>query len=210
MSSKGIPDPSFLVSTFRGMRNGIWYGGRLRFMHALVMTALFNKGNWKTKLRTILQLTYEHAKNLGVYVFLYKAGLYILQKATGKKEKWHSFVSGFMMGYIVFGKKTNVNYQIVLYLLSRIITGGINNLVNKGKLPDVSAYPVMAAVCWGVVMWLFEDDSKCLQPSLSTTMQFLYKDSDTYRDWTDFVPITLPDSVTKFVNGIIEKGGLGK
>ena len=166
------------------------------------MAALFNKGNIKAKIKSILELTYEHAKNLGIYVFLYKSGLHILKKLYGRKANWHSFVSGFIMGYIVFGKKTNVNYQIVLYLLSRIITGGINNLVNKGKIPDINGYPLLAAVCWGVVMWLFEDDPKCLQPSLTTTMQFLYKESETYKNWTDFVPLTLPTSVITFINGL--------
>jgi len=205
MPEEIIPDPTYWVSAFRGLRNGIWYGGRLRFLHALVMTILFNKGTTKAKLKSILELTYEHAKNLGIYVFLYKSGLWVLKKIHGKQANFHSFISGFVMGYVVFGKKTNVNYQIVLYLLSRIITGGINNLVNKKKLPDISAYPWLAAICWGIVMWLFEDDPKCLQPSLSTTMQFLYKDTESYKDWTDFVPVTLPAAVVTYINGMIRK-----
>ena len=33
------------MSAIKGMRNGIYYGGKIRFMHALVMTLLFKNGS---------------------------------------------------------------------------------------------------------------------------------------------------------------------
>jgi len=33
---------------------------------------------------------------------------------------------------------------------------------------------ILAACCWGLVMWLFTVDKSTLQPSLTSSMQFLY------------------------------------
>ncbi len=41
MSSSPCPHKSCVLSSIRGMRNGIYYGAKIRFMHALVMTFLF-------------------------------------------------------------------------------------------------------------------------------------------------------------------------
>jgi hypothetical protein len=38
------------------------------------------------------------------------------------KRQLNSFIAGFIVGGLVFGKKTPINYQINLYILSRIIT----------------------------------------------------------------------------------------
>ena len=43
----------------------------------------------------------------------------LLKKALGERPL-NSFVAGFAVGGLVFGKKTPINYQINLYLLSRI------------------------------------------------------------------------------------------
>ena len=49
---------SCIVSSARGLRNGIYYGAKVRIVHALVMTLLFKKGNWYDKFYNILQLTF--------------------------------------------------------------------------------------------------------------------------------------------------------
>lgn len=97
-------------------------------------------------------------------------------------------MSGLIFGGLIFGKKTGVNQQIVLYLLSRVTVGiatyvyrrisklklgGIHKLIEEGY-----GYYLLSAVCWGVVMWLFEKDKKTLQPGLCNSMDFLYKESD--------------------------------
>jgi peroxisomal membrane protein 4 len=59
------------------------------------------------------------------------------------------------MGYIVFGRKnTPVNMQIVLYLLSRVIVGGAKNLQKRKKLPSMKFFHILAAISWGLVMFL--------------------------------------------------------
>jgi hypothetical protein len=42
-------------------------------------------------------------------------------------------------------------------------------------------------------MYLFENNKSTLQPSLTSSMQFLYKDSDKTSGWRDFVPFYIPD-----------------
>ncbi len=194
---------SFWVSTLRGLRNGMYYGGKVRFTHALVMTFLFRKGPIREKLKSIFQLTWQHARNLGCYVFLYKSIVYILTKLRGKSSKYHAFIGGVIAGYIIFRNKTSVNYQIVLYLFSRIIMGGAENLVKKKKLPDISMFPALAAICWGMVMFLFEDDSSSLQSSLTSSMEFIYRDSENWKSWADFVPFHIPRALFEAINKII-------
>ena len=46
----------------------------------------------------------------------------------------------------------------MLYLLSRIIIGSVDNLSVKGKIAKIDYFPVLAAFVWGIVMFLFEDD----------------------------------------------------
>lgn len=63
----------------------------------------------------------------------------------------------------------------VLYLLSRNIMGGLQNLKNKAAIPQKNYFPIIALICWAAVMFLFEDDKSALQPSLASSMNFLYK-----------------------------------
>jgi Na+/serine symporter len=46
-----------------------------------------------------------------------------------------SFISGFIVGGVVFGKKTPINYQIVLYLLSRILLA-LSSIVYEKYFPE--------------------------------------------------------------------------
>ena len=102
--------PNCIKSSLLGLRQGIYYGAKIRFFHALVMTMLFRKGSLKDKIKLIIQLTYEHAKNLGLYVFLYKSTVCLLTKMRAKKCKSNNFLSGLLCGYIVFGRnQTAVN-----------------------------------------------------------------------------------------------------
>ena len=108
-------------------------------------------------------MAFEHGKNLGFFVFLYK-GLYKLLDYSLGKHSFNHFLSGLIFGGLIFGKKTGVNQQIVLYLFSRIMIGLSTWLYenlwkNKNKeitfIKNGYGYYLMAAFCWGIVMWLF-------------------------------------------------------
>lgn len=107
-----------ILPLFKGLRNGLEYGTRVRFVHSLVMVFLFKTFNSKT-VKSIFSNAWEHGKKLGTFVFFYKLSCLILSKLCGRRPA-NSFVAGFLVGGLVFGKKTAINYQINLYLLSRI------------------------------------------------------------------------------------------
>jgi peroxisomal membrane protein 4 len=102
----------------KGFRNGIVYGAKIRFPHALVMTFLFGRGTPREKLAFILRATKSHALNLGTFTPLYKfltIALRRIYEATGGKgavPQWHSLVAGLIGGYYVFGERTPVNEQV--------------------------------------------------------------------------------------------------
>ena len=71
-------------------------------------------------------------------------------------------------------------------------------LIEKGMFPNRKYFSYVSVIVWGIVMYLFERDKKTLQPSLSSSMTFLYHDSDRMdRGWRDFVPIEMPAFMDK-------------
>jgi len=67
-------------------------------------------------------MAFEHGKNLGLFVLSYK-GLYKLLDYCFDRRSTNHLIAGAVFGSIIFGKKTGVNHQIVLYLLSRVSIG---------------------------------------------------------------------------------------
>ena len=134
MSEKPLID--HIISVLRGLRNGIYYGGKVRLVHAFVMMLLFKKIS-KGEIKNVFKLGYEHARNLGLFVLSYKSLCIVLNKLWGEKLI-NSFISGFIFGYLIFGKKTpvivwstQVNTQIVLYILSRALLALVHMLYKK-------------------------------------------------------------------------------
>uniref|UniRef100_A0AC34RIF2 Peroxisomal membrane protein 4 n=1 Tax=Panagrolaimus sp. JU765 TaxID=591449 RepID=A0AC34RIF2_9BILA len=178
-----------ILAAFKGLRNGLVYGTRIRAPHALVMVFLFGSGTISEKFKTVLQLTKTHAFNLGKFVFGYKLGLAMLSKWQNGYRSWHSFVSAFIVGYYVFGENNGVNTQINLYLLSRIIYGLVKLAVEKQIIrePQSPVFPWFAAFTWGIVLWLFETYPQTLQNSLQSSMSYLYKDSNVWTNFRNFL-----------------------
>ncbi|XP_066278967.1 peroxisomal membrane protein 4-like [Branchiostoma lanceolatum] len=178
-----------LLSIIKGFRNGIVYGVKIRAPHALVMTFLFKEGSLLEKFKIIAEATHLHARNLAMFVVLYKTLTTLIQKAEQKPQQYHSFIAAFIGGYYVFGKNNRINEQINLYLLSRILLGLSRLAVQRGIVPTpkFDAFPWFAAVVWGVVLWLFEYHKDTLQPSLQSSMTYLYHDSNVWHNIMDFL-----------------------
>jgi len=51
------------------------------------MTMLFKEGSIKEKLISIFKMTYEHSRNLGLFVLLYKTMCCVLNRLRGKTSK---------------------------------------------------------------------------------------------------------------------------
>ena len=117
------------------------------------------------------------------------------------KRQLNSFIAGFIVGGLVFGKKTPINYQINLYILSRIITALVEyaykiyypeRLEKEGKEEARErkyGFRILAGVVWGLVMWLFFIDQTVLQESLASSMKYLYISSEKpVKNWQEFIP----------------------
>lgn len=159
------------------------------------MIFLFNHGSVRDKLRGVVRLTFEHSKNLALFVGVYKAilavlrehqRLYLLQDVAtlaGKPARpWHAAVAGGIGGYLVWGRYSSVNFQVVMYLMSRVAIAAVRVAAARGVPPFRShtfprVYPLLAAGVWASVMWLFENEPHSLHPSLRKSMDFLYHDS---------------------------------
>ncbi|XP_007435790.1 peroxisomal membrane protein 4 [Python bivittatus] len=177
------------LAVLKGFRNGAVYGVKIRAPHALVMTFLFKSGSLMEKLKAIVQATYIHSKNLACFVFTYKGLMAVQSRMQGKKIPFQSFLAACIAGWLLFGENNNINSQINMYLLSRILFGLSRLAVEKGYIPQPKQdpFPLFAAVVWGIVLWLFEYHRHTLQPSLQSSMTYLYDDSNVWHDISDFL-----------------------
>ncbi|KAF7339751.1 hypothetical protein MSAN_02190600 [Mycena sanguinolenta] len=196
-----IANPAYqpYLAILKGARNGFVYGVKVRFPHALVMSILFGRGDWKSRARVIFRATKQHAFNLAKFVTLYKTFMLIQQKANGGKPRSSdTFLAGLLGGYIVFGERTAVNEQIVLYVVSRVVASFIPRAgtpyssssppapgaVTTGRPmpPDSRYFTLFAALAWGAVMWLFEHRGETIQPGMFNSMVYLYRDSERWKN----------------------------
>ncbi|WFC96587.1 hypothetical protein MBRA1_003248 [Malassezia brasiliensis] len=185
-----------VLSIVKGARNGLVYGAKIRFPHALVMVFLFGSGSPREKLRKILTATRQHAVRLGSYVAIYKTVLAILRdlSPSGKQDPNHSFIAGLIGGWYMFGERTPINEQIVLYCVGRCIA----SLLPRAKVPsdypankvipiDNNAHQIFAAITWGTVMWLFVNRRQRLNGGLVNSMDYLYVLSDKWDGLRNFL-----------------------
>lgn len=84
--------------------------------------------------------------------------------------------------------------QINMYLLSRILFALSRLAVEKGFIPapKQDPFPLFATLVWGIVLWLFEYYPHTLQPSLQSSMNYLYHDSNMWHDISDFLVYNKP------------------
>lgn len=184
-----------LISSLRGFRNGLYYGGKVRLVHSIVMEILFSRSdNLADKIKNIIRPTTEHALNLGKFALIYKTVVCILKRLFNSDNKVINFIAGLVGAFFVWKNKSNVNMQIMLYLLSRNILA-ISNIISEKYIPNFQyGFSITSILVWGVVMFLFEYEPKALQNSLKSSMDFIYKDSDTLKNWRDFIPFYIPTS----------------
>lgn len=118
---------------------------------------------------------------------------------------YDSFIAGLLGGYVVFGQRSrsgkisSVNQQIVVYVFARVVLALARLAVKPGYgLPGVSepnksaaishyAWPVFASVSWAMVMHLFHWQPAELQPSLRSSMTYIYANADTWDGLRNFI-----------------------
>ncbi|KNZ57949.1 uncharacterized protein VP01_2033g3 [Puccinia sorghi] len=126
-----ISDPRYhdILAILKGARNGLVYGAKIRFPHALVMTLIFQGDrSWKDRIKFVMNATRQHAFNLCKFVTIYKTALLLQRKMNGGKEKdADTFLAGFAQVisslYFRSGKLILPGLsQIVLYCVSRVVS----------------------------------------------------------------------------------------
>ncbi|KAI0395793.1 peroxisomal membrane protein 4 [Xylariaceae sp. FL0594] len=198
-----------LLAVVKGARNGAVYGAKVRFPHALVMAVLFRSGTVRQKFDLVFRATRTHARNLAKFATIYKLTCYLLRRygaTPGKEGPYDSLLAGLLGGYFVFGGRTrsgrisSVNQQIVIYVFARVVLALARLAVRPGGrygLPLIStqsrsaaisrhAWPVFASLSWGLVMHLFRYHPDDLQPSLRSSMTYIYRDSDAWDGLRNF------------------------
>ena len=106
-------------------------------------------------------------------------GQRLTSRPPGHPERsHHALIAGAVGGYLVWGRYSSVNYQIVLYLASRVLVGMGKHVQEKYLPVSLSfrqSYPLFAGVVWGLVMMLFEENPDVLHPSLKKSMDEIYR-----------------------------------
>ncbi|KAJ5899868.1 hypothetical protein N7495_004612 [Penicillium taxi] len=195
------PELAPLLSLFKGARNGIVYGSKVRFPHALVMILLFRSGTLPEKLKLVLKATRLHARNLATFSVVYKLSMIVLRNinptSAGKESRYDSFFAGLMGGYTVFGRQEgSISKQIVIYVFARVMLSLAKLAIQPGMNPlsslidaetrtqiNNNAWPVFASFTWAFVMYIFRWYPETLVSSLRSSMVYIYADSD---HWDSF------------------------
>lgn len=117
-----------LLEVIRLSRNGIVYGGKIRFSHALVINLLYRLGPMKPRLQQVLKATKEHALVLASFAIVYK----LLTKALAQEKLFGSnsglikLIAGAVGGWAVYSQNFSlfnpgITHQITLYCFSRVL-----------------------------------------------------------------------------------------
>lgn len=107
---------------------------------------------------------------------------------TGKERSFDTFLAGLIGGYTVFGRgiQSSVNQQIVIYVFARVVLalakltvqrrsqGGVGMGRELREKVQGNAWPVFASLSWAAVMWIFRWYPATVQPSLRSSMQYMY------------------------------------
>lgn len=122
--------------------------------------------------------------------------LLLKHSSTSKKEgPFDTFLSGLLGGYLVFGQRSprtgkvsSVSQQIVIYVFARTVLalaklsvepkmGLVTNTQLSNRIKE-SAWPAFAALSWASVMYVFRWHPESIQPSLRSSMSYIYVQSD--------------------------------
>ena len=183
-------EPEWVISALRGLRNAIITGAQIRLpyiLQAAAFLALYRTPADLNKLKFTLKQALTHGRDLGLFVLIYKS-LCSLLRHHGVNNGAESWIAGLVGGYVGFGDsdgvRGSVNFQIVLYLLSRGVVGFLKGKVADGALPqacDVSkgrSFRLLAAFSLALILYLTEHRPETLQTGFMSTMTFIYHHAD--------------------------------
>lgn len=117
-----------LLEVLRSSRNGIVYGGKLRFSHALVINLLYRSGPLMPRMKLVLKATRQHSTVLAAFAIIYKTAVNLLKldQVLGSNTGLVKFVAGGFAGWVVYSQHFNtfnpgITHQITLYCFLRVM-----------------------------------------------------------------------------------------
>lgn len=134
-----LTDPLFrpLLEILRSARNGIVYGGKIRFSHALVINLLYRSGSLKPRLQQVLKATKEHSSVLAAFAIIYKSVTHFLklEQILGQKTGLIKFIAGAIAGWVVYSQhfgyfNPGITHQVTLYCFSRVLVASCKILLD--------------------------------------------------------------------------------
>ncbi|ORC92806.1 peroxisomal membrane protein 4 [Trypanosoma theileri] len=177
-----------LLDAVKGFRNGFVYGARIRAPHALVLNIVWTHAPLAVILRRVFTATRRHAVALGATGLTVSLLRGLLARLEGGQRVWHSALAGFIVGCAFWGEQTPVAVQMALYILSRIISAGVCILAERHNIKlTPTAFRLCSGVLWMIVMPLFFFHGEALQPSMRTSMKYIYQDNEKYTSWYDLI-----------------------
>ena len=85
----------------------------------------------------------------------------------------HAFVAGALAGYHVWGEYNALNFQVLLYLTSRVMVGAYKRFIPLE--PHSRFYSLASALVWGAALMLYEDRPAVLHSSMRQSMDEIYR-----------------------------------
>ncbi|RNF15180.1 putative peroxisomal membrane protein 4 [Trypanosoma cruzi] len=177
-----------LLDAIKGFRNGFVYGARIRAPHALVLNLVWTNAPYRVMARKIYQVTKRHSMALGCTSLTFSLLRAFLRKLHGGPRNWHSALAGFLVGVIFWGEQNPVTVQMSMYMLSRILSALLFILAGKfGWKFSPGAFRIYSGVLWMIVMPLFLYYGDAMQPSMRSSMRYIYQDNEKYSSWYDLL-----------------------
>ncbi|KAH9577667.1 hypothetical protein LSM04_004690 [Trypanosoma melophagium] len=188
---------ALLLDAVKGFRNGFVYGARVRAPHALVLNLVWTSAPPAVVLRRVLTATRRHAVALGASGLTVSLLRGLLARLNGgRPQMWHAALAGFVVGCLFWGEQTPVAVQMALYILSRILSAAVIILAEKYNIKlTPTAFRLCSGVLWMIVMPMFFYHGEALQPSMRSSMKYIYQDNEKYTSWYDLVCV---NSATSF------------
>lgn len=118
-----------LLEVVKSARNGVVYGGKVRFLHALVISLLYRSGPLWPRFKQVLTATKNHAEVLAAFAVLYKFLCKVLvhESLLGPKNaRLIKFLSGAIGAWVVYSQHFDyfhpgITHQVTLYCFSRVL-----------------------------------------------------------------------------------------
>lgn len=189
-----------VFGVLRAARNGAVYGGKVRFLHALVISLLYRRGSLRQRLVLVFNATKQHAETLASFAVIYKAAYAILLLVAKSVDvplsrSYAKFMAGCIGSWVVYLQRYlffngAITHQVTLYCFSRVVlaVGKIlvdqyfarNGYADSEALHRLklliyrTAWRVFAVLTWGLVMMIYDTHPQYLQSLLRHSMEYIY------------------------------------